>query len=216
MPLVNPLLVVPKPPRDSLIQEIEFTLDRDDSYFGRCSSSSNYTLSENEQLFSNSEFAIDEKGLYLPQPNSLNRLILWDYQYSFEKLKKISWHFYNGINTIIYVNLFSQFVAQLQYVSRFTYYITFREFVDAGNTNSYSILARSIASFSPSQYNIWELDFENRMIRKYNSNSDYSLRSLVVEHEVAFNYKGILLLGWHGISSNQSHRLRKIIVEKCI
>ncbi|MGB3511430.1 MAG: hypothetical protein WBA93_19775 [Microcoleaceae cyanobacterium] len=199
---------------DVEVTEIEFTSDKPDEYFGRCSSSSNYTLPEEQQLFSNSGYSIDEKGLYLSPANTQDRLILWDYQYTFEQLKKVTWYFYNDTNSSIYVNLFSQILNQLQLAFRHSYFLSFADFRDAGGTNSHNTFSMTNSFFSPYQYNIWGLDFENRMSRRYNSNVDYSLQTLVVEHEVSFNYKGILFLGWHGVANNQNHRLRKIVVEK--
>ncbi len=196
------------------VDTVEFVQGAPDSAFGRCSSSSNYTLPEAQQLFSNSGYSIDEKGVYLSPANTQDRLILWDYQYTFEQLKKVTWYFYNDTNSSIFLNLFSQILGQTQNSTRYTYYLTFADFRDAGATNSFHTLSKNDIFFSPYQYNVWELDFENRMIRYYNSNQDYSLKTFLGEVDVCFFYQGILLLGWHGASNNQNHRLRKIEVEK--
>ncbi|NEQ37855.1 MAG: hypothetical protein F6K40_16940 [Okeania sp. SIO3I5] len=86
-----------------LLEEIEFTPDKDDSYFGRCSSTNNYQLPEDEELFSNSGWSIDEKGLFLPANHADDhRLIFHQYQtfapstYKVSCTYKVSWLFYCG------------------------------------------------------------------------------------------------------------------------
>ncbi|MEM8568924.1 MAG: hypothetical protein AAGF85_20870, partial [Bacteroidota bacterium] len=139
------------PELPTVVDSIEFIEGSPDSAFGRCSSSSNYTLPENQQLFSNSGFSIDEKGLYLSPSNSSNRLILWDYQYIFEQLKKVTWYFYNTTNSSIVLNLFSQILKQLEFPYRYSSFLTFTEFRDAGGTSRTNSFASIQNQFIPNQ-----------------------------------------------------------------
>ncbi len=204
--------VIIEPPL--ITHTIDFTPGKTDEYYGIVSTSDNYTLPENERVFSNSGWTVDDNGLYLSNPSNYNRLLLLSHQASIGSFSKIKYYLYVPGNNF-YLGIFAPKTPQTQVHYSYAIVSTPTELRDSCLGTSYLCLVKQPTV----NYNLYThlcfcYDFSQRIFELYQTNLDFSELTLLHSTPLAVRHTGFLIPGMNGKDTNVNNRLRKIVIEK--
>ncbi|MGB3513084.1 MAG: hypothetical protein WBA93_28495 [Microcoleaceae cyanobacterium] len=204
----------PEPIKETV--EIEFTTDKTDEYYGIVSTSDNYTLPEEQRVFSNSGWSVDEEGLYLSPSNTSDRLLLLSHQLLSEKLIKVEYDLFIPGNDFV-ASLFTE--APTQNTSYFIYSIfarrsDVRNYV-SGSSQSYLINLPSMNFSLYGRIKI-ELNLEDEKLYFFGADSDYSVLTFLTSVPLPNVHTGFYIPGFSGVSVNASNRLKRVIIERYV
>ncbi len=198
-------------------EEIEFTSDKTDEYFGVVSTSGNYPLPEAERVFSNSGWSIDSEGVYLSPSNTFDKLLLLSHQMLVSNISKVAYDLYIPGSDVI-VNLWSPIPNQQSTNSfRYSIYVRRSEIRDysSGAQQKYIITSFSInlSSYNRLRY---EFDLAGEKFQIYEANSDYSVFNLLATLVLPVIHTGFYIPGFSGISTNVNNRLKRVTIERYV